>query len=234
MKSVGIVGGLGPATTAEFYMKLIRKFRTCRKFYPSVTIDNVSFPFSFERDIIRDAVNEEKLLPYIKESVRRLNRSGVNFIAIPCNTVHIFIEELRKTSSAPIISIIDETAKHAKKSGYRRIGLLATTKTVKSKIYEISLKEKGLETILPEKDDQRLISDIILRILNGKTSASDKCKVGNIIARLAESESEAIILGCTDMNQLIEKDENILDSTEILLQSVFNRMNNEYKHCEQR
>ena len=102
MKAVGIVGGLGPETTAEFYLNLIKKFRQNCDTYPLITIDNVDFPFYLEKEIIEESVNEEKILPFLKESIRRLNKVGSDFIVIPCNTVHIFIDELRKESSVKI------------------------------------------------------------------------------------------------------------------------------------
>lgn len=224
MKTVGIVGGLGPDTTAEFYLNLIRKFRNCRQTYPSVLIDSVSFPFSLERDIIADSVNEEKILPHIKESVRRLSRGGVDFIAIPCNTVHIFIEELRRESSAPIISIIDETVRYVDEKGCRSVGLLATAKTVDSKLYQTAFRKKKIKTFVPEKESQKLLSEIILRILAGEKSENGMDAVEKIMACLKKKGAEAIVLGCTDLNQIMQTGKNIIDSTEILLQSVFELM----------
>src|SRR3989344_8382167 len=111
MKAVGIVGGLGPETTSEFYLDLIRKFRENTDTYPKIIIDNLSFPFYLEEEIIIKSTNEQKILPFLKESISRLNKAGSDFIVIPCNTVHIFIDELRKESLVPIMSIIDETIK---------------------------------------------------------------------------------------------------------------------------
>src|SRR3989338_4892833 len=118
MKSVGIVGGLGPETTAEFYMKLIKLFRENCEYYPSIVIDSISFPFSIEEEIIRQSKNEHKILPYLKDSINRLNKAEVDFIVIQCNTVHIFINELRNIANVPIVSIIDEVIKMLKSKNY--------------------------------------------------------------------------------------------------------------------
>ena len=109
MNVFGIIGGLGPESTCNFYLNLCSKFRKNSNSYPSIVIDNVSFPCKLEREIIQKSKKEEELLPFLKESIRRLNKAQVDFIVIPCNTVHIFIDELRKESSTPILSIIDET-----------------------------------------------------------------------------------------------------------------------------
>jgi len=165
------------------------------------------------------------LLPILKESIKRLNRVKVDFIVIPCNTTHIFIEELRECSSIPIISIIDETLKLVEKKGYKKVGLLATTKTVGNKLYEMSSKTYGIKVILPTKTEQNKISHIILNILNYKTSNKDKEILKSIINSLIRRGAEAIILGCTDLQLLLKESlfkVELLDSMEILMQSTFN------------
>ena len=223
MKAVGIVGGLGPETTAEFYLKLIKKFRENSDTYPKIIIDNVSFPFSLEKEIIQKSVNEEKILPFLKESISRLNKAGADFIVIPCNTVHIFIDELRKESTVPIVSIIDETVKTVKEKGYSNIGILATTKTIESKLYQDPLDERKIKVVLPSLVEQEEISRIIVRILENKISIIDKDFMDNIVINLQKRGSEAIILGCTDLNQIINS-HKVIDSTQILLEATFGKM----------
>ncbi|MBI2579248.1 MAG: amino acid racemase [Candidatus Aenigmarchaeota archaeon] len=227
MKSVGIVGGLGPETTAEFYLELIKKFRNNGDSYPSIIIDNVPFPFHLERDIIQNSVNEGRLLPFLKESIKRLNYSRVDFIAIPCNTVHIFIDELRKESRAPILSIIDETISAVKENNLEKVGLLATAKTIESKLYEIPVENNGIKVILPEKDEQEEISRIIVQILENRVSDDDINTMEAVIRNLKGRGSEAIVLGCTDLQLVLKNDfgVQIIDSMEILLESVYHQMN---------
>ena len=226
MKCVGIVGGLGPETTAEFYLNLVRRFRSSSYIYPSIVIDNVSFPFHLERDIIQNSVNEGKMLPYIIKSIKRLNDSRVDFIAMPCNTIHVFIEELRRESTVPILSILDKTIESVRNNGHKKIGLLATTKTIESKLYETPLKNSGIETIIPRKKEQNKVAEIILRTLEGRALNQDRNLIEKIIKNLGDRGSEAILLGCTDLSLIVKKDIgiDILDSTEILLESVFREM----------
>jgi len=216
---------LGPETTSEFYLNLIKKSRKYCSAYPSILIDNISFPFCLEKEIISDSRNEEKLLPILKESMLRLNRAGADLIAIPCNTVHIFIEELRRVSHAPIISIIDETVKYAKQRNYKKLGLLATTKTIQYKLYQKPLVENGIKVILPR--EQKKISEIIVRILRNSTEKSDKIFLNNIIKKLEQNGCEAVVLGCTDLQLLLKQEKysiELLDTLEILAQSVFEKI----------
>jgi len=227
MKSVGIIGGLGPETTSEFYMKLIKLFRENCKYYPRIIIDSISFPFSIEDEIIRESKNEHKILPYLKDSINRLNKAEVDFIVIPCNTVHIFIDELREISKVPIVSILDETIKILKLEGYKKIGLLATTKTIDSKLYETPLKENGIDVIIPEKVNQDIVAKIILKILDDTVGEEDKKVLIKIIDNLLKRDSECIVLGCTDFQLILNQSDlksEVIDTTDVLVSATFNRL----------
>ena len=230
MDEFGIVGGLSPETTSEFYLSLIECSRKFCKSYPKIIIDNLSFPFSLEEEIIFKSRNEQKILPALIESVKRLNKVGVDFIVIPCNTVHIFIEDLRKISAVPIVSIIDETVNFLKRNKFKKVGLLSTTKTVDSKLYEIPLTKEEIYVLLPTKKEQKNISKIIIKILGNNIRKTDKRMLEEIIMRLKEKGAEAIILGCTDL-QLILKQNNLqiqfIDSLEILMKATFERIKGE-------
>jgi len=226
---VGIIGGMGPETTSKFYLNIIKRSRKHCNSYPSIIIDSISFPFFLEKEIIQKSKNENKLLPILKESIKGLNKLGVNLIAIPCNTAHIFMDKLKKESKAPIISIIEETVKTVKERGYRNVGLLATKKTIDSKLYENVLMENGINVILPTVEKQNDISRIIVGILQNKVDNESKKTLRKIIKNLIKRGSEAIILGCTDLQIILGEDSfevELLDSMEILAESTFQRIVN--------
>ena len=225
MRTVGIVGGLGPETTSDFYLTLIRKFRDSCMSYPSIVIDNVAFPFYLERDIIQKSINEDKLLPFLKESIERLNRGQADFIVIPCNTVHIFIDELRRESLVPIISMVDETVCTIKEKSYKKIGILATTKTIDDKLYETPLAENGIDAIIPTKTEQDEMARIILRILSNKSYLEDKSKLLSVINNLIERGAECILSACTDIQLILKQsdlDVKLIDTLDVLLSATFN------------
>jgi len=227
IKRLGIIGGMGPETSSEFYLKLIEMSRKACDSYPSIIMDSISFPFLLEEDIIQKSKNENKILPILKESIERLNKIGVDFIVIPCNTVHIFIDDLRKESEAHIISIIDETIKKIKNRGYKNVGLLATKKTIDSKLYENPMRKNGINVILPTRKEQDEISRIIVEILRNEVTEYSRNAIKRIIKKLMKRGSKAIILGCTDLQIILDKngiDVELLDSFEILSESTFNRI----------
>src|SRR3989338_6727859 len=106
MKKVGIIGGLGPETTSEFYLDLVfscqKKDRTHR---PSIIIASVP-------------------LPYKIEEAKRLEKSGADFIVMPCNSLHIFIKEIRNAVKIPVLSIVEETVKFLKKNKFKKVGIV--------------------------------------------------------------------------------------------------------------
>jgi aspartate racemase len=226
-KILGIVGGIGPETTSKFYLELIEKSRMVCDSYPSIIIDSISFPFSLEEEIIQESKNENKIFPILKESIARFNKIGVNLIVIPCNTVHVFIDGLRKESNVPIISIIDETIKRIKDGNYRNVGLLASKKTIDSKLYEIPMKKNGTNIILPTDKEQKEISKIIIETIRNKITEKRKNVIKEVIKNLIKRGSDVVVLGCTDLQIILnnyEFDVELLDSFEILLESTFQRI----------
>ena len=226
-KSIGVVGGLGPETTAEFYLNLIKDSRRYLLNYPKIIISSVPFPFFLENEIIFKSRNERKILSFLEKSIVELNKLNVDFIVIPCNTVHIFIKLLRKKSDAPIINIVDETVKFVKEHNYATVGILATNKTIDSKLYESPLRNENLKVILPRKKEQTIVARIILRLLSNKNSNHDKLILNRLIKSLEKRGAEVIILGCTDL-QLILKQNNfkipIIDSMIVLEKTVFKKI----------
>jgi len=214
-KTIGIIGGLSPEITSEFYLKIVEKSRRCGNHYPHIVIDSVSIDFSLEGEIIIGAKNEQKLLPLLIESVRNLQ--DTDLILIPCNTAHIFIEELRKKSKVPIISIVEETTKTLKFNGYKKVGLLATTSTISSRIYI----DKEIKFIYPSLRDQKELSEIIVKLIRQKMTELDKAKLQRISEKLRQ-KCDIVLLACTDLRRVLKGD--YLDTFDILLKSVYEKI----------
>jgi aspartate racemase len=222
--SIGIIGGLGPETTSEFYLGLVRRVRDSCDFSPSVLIDNVSFPISLERRIVLESRDEKGMLPVLVRSARRLNDAGCDVIMMPCNTLHVFIDEIRSASHAPVLSIIEETANHVKSRGHAKVGLLATTKTVESRMHERALRSRGIELMVPPSKDQERVSKVVSNILDRKVSETDKADLKAIADEMIRNGSQAIILGCTDLQLLIKEGDlkvEAIDTMKVLMNSAF-------------
>src|SRR5438270_128238 len=97
MKRLGIIGGFGPETTAEFYLEVVFGCLTVNKeIKPDITIMNVPLPYKIEEDLITKSSGEERYIPFLIDTAQKLERSGVELIVMPCNSLHIFIEEIRR------------------------------------------------------------------------------------------------------------------------------------------
>ncbi|TAL56934.1 MAG: aspartate racemase, partial [Nanoarchaeota archaeon] len=106
MKTVGIIGGLGPETTSEFYLEIIFGcFSKNREVRPPILIWNVPLLYQIERDLLMKSEGEERYIPYLQDAARKLEKAGADFLVMPCNSLHIFIDEIRNSVSIPVLSI---------------------------------------------------------------------------------------------------------------------------------
>ncbi len=198
-KRLGIVGGLGPETSSKFYLALNFKFRKLKGIQPNLVLENVPVSKSIEESIIHGR-NSCAYLSLLKKAIQHLQRSKVDFIVIPCNSVHVFIEDLRKISSIPILSIIEETARRCQEFGVKKIGLFASQETVNKGLFDNVFKKSEIQVITPQDRDQITINQIIIKIIEQKLTPTDKQQLQQIIIELQNQGSDAIILGCTDLS----------------------------------
>lgn len=224
---VGVLGGFGPESTSEFYMRVIDKNRKLgRSHHPDILIHNAPVPFKIEEDVVKNAKNVEKLLPLLINSVNLL-RDRVDFIVIPCNTVHVFIEKLRSIPNTSIVSIVEETVREIKLQNIKKVGLLATPETIKEKLYEEKLAEDDIQTIVPSKRDQKKIASLIHLVLKGLKTEEMETNVLQIINKLIARGAEGIILGCTELPLLVN-DRNcsvkLFDTLDVLVKSTLEKM----------
>src|SRR3989344_5699129 len=116
MKTVGIIGGLGPKTTSEFYLELVSSSRNLDKSNrPPILIYSVPLSYNTEERAIKNGIIDGgEYLPILVEGANKLEKSGADFLVIPCNSVHIYIEEVRKSVKIPVLSIVEETSRFLK------------------------------------------------------------------------------------------------------------------------
>ena len=222
----GIIGGLGPRTSSKFCLGLNTKFRKIANRQPNLVMENLPIPLEAEEDLIRGnptAIHRGLL----RDAIIRLNRASVDIIAIPCNTVHCFLGELRGLSKAPILSIIEECAKVCLKQKFRKVGLLATSKTIQDKLFEEEFKNKGVGLLVPDPKSQIMLSGIILNILDNTATETDKKEIIGLISELHMKGAEAVILGCTDLSLIISSHESpllLLETDSILEDALIRKL----------
>jgi aspartate racemase len=221
MKRLGIIGGLGPETSCKFLLSVNNRFRQLTKCQPDIILENLPISAKAEQQIIHGELGFEHLR-LIEGAIKRLNKSEADIIVIPCNTVHVFIDRLRKLSKKPVLSIIEECGKECKRLNLSKVGLLGSTKTINEKLHFDELKNKGISAIFPEEIIQKRISEIIIKIVHNKTSKNDEKFLLKVISNFKKEGAEAVILACTDLPLLISpKNANLplINTVEILANS---------------
>lgn len=198
-KAICILGGMGPEASIYMY-KLLIEFSILNfgaknnNDFPKVILHSV--PIS---DFIANIKNKTKALQMLKEAVIELNKTNISYLAIACNTAHILLDELQEVSRVPFISMIGETIKEVKNIGLKKVGLLATPSTIRSKLYQSGLKSFGIQAVIPSEKDLLVLEKVIRNVIKGEIIKSDTEKLLIIANSLNKKGGEGIILGCTEL-----------------------------------
>jgi len=204
MKTIGIIGGLGPETTSEFYLKLIFKsYQIDKTQRPPVLMWSIPMEYKIEEDLIQRSTGEERYIPFLIDAAKRLESGGADFIVIPCNSVHIFIEEIRSAVKIPVLSIVEETSKFLQNNNVESVGLLATQTTVKTNLYQLPLEQNGIKVVLPTKENQAEIGALISRLVLSRNGEEDKQELIKIIEDFKQFNVNTVVLACTDLQLLM-------------------------------
>lgn len=223
MKTAGVIGGLGPETTSQFYLEVIFScFQNNKEARPPILIWSIPLKYQIESDLITKAEGEERYIPYLVDAAKRLESGGADFIVVPCNSVHIFIDEVRRAIKIPVISIVEETATFLREKQINEIGLLATKTTIEKGIYQKPLSNNDIQIVLPNDRDQERIGTLINNLVINRYDDKDRQELLKIIERLSNKGLQNIVLACTDLQLLTPKQDrvSIYDSMEILAKAT--------------
>lgn len=206
MKSVGIIGGLGPETTSEFYLDLIFSCQKNDKTHrPAIIITSVPMSYEIEEDAISKSKGIERFIPFLTTEAKRLEKAGADFIVMPCNSLHVFIKEIRSAVKIPVLSIIDETVKFLKENNFNKVGIVSTSLTIKNKLYENAFEENKILYETPDDFQQAKMGKFILNLVRGQQNNKDREELINIINDFEKKDVDCVVLACTDLQLLIPK-----------------------------
>ncbi len=201
-KTIGILGGMGPEATAYMY-SLIIKHTQVEKDQDHIRIFISSNPETPPRT---DAILKQGPSPvtFLIEGIERLKNAGVDFVIMPCVTAHYFLPEVFAQIDVPFLSLIDEAMDWAKEniSGLKKVGLLSSTGTQVSGLFQNKFEEAGIEVMTPEEKDQQKVMSAIFGasgIKAGFSSGSSKDDIIHAAEKLIAGGAEAIIAGCTEL-----------------------------------
>ncbi|UCD19016.1 MAG: amino acid racemase [candidate division WOR-3 bacterium] len=204
MKKIGIVGGLGPESTVDYYRTMVNEIRGMEAGEaPEIIIYSLNlkdFPPIEQKDAV---------IAWLVGAVRALERAGADFAIISANTPHIFYNEVKKLSPLPLLSIVEETAAVVRSMGLPKVGLLGTGITMSSDYYHKVFKRHNIEIVVPKRDEQdyvvdKLFSEIILNRIVEETRRN----LLRIVKRMVDEDRiQGLILGCTELPLILEHDE---------------------------
>lgn len=204
MKTIGIIGGLGPETTAEFYLDIVF---SCHKKTPErrpgIIIASVPLPYEIEKDLITKNKGAGRYIPFLMDEAKRLEKAGADFIVMPCNSLHVFIKEIRDAVDIPVLSIVEETVKFLKKNGLKKVGIVSTSATIQNKLYETAFEESGVTYVTPDDFQQAKMGKFILNLVTGQQKNRDREELIQIINDFDGKNVDCVMLACTDLQLLI-------------------------------
>src|SRR6266705_6471090 len=158
MKTLGIIGGLGPESTVDYYQTIIALYRerTSDGSYPQFLINSVDLKkgidFMAANDLAGAAI-------YLVQEIKKLARAGADFGLIAANTPHIVFDDVQSGSPIPLISIVEATCAAAKARKMKRLSLFGTRYTMQGKFYPKVFSREGIELVQPDPQDQDYIHD---------------------------------------------------------------------------
>jgi aspartate racemase len=224
MKTLGIIGGLGPETTSEFYLEVIfgcQKNNNIQR--PEILIVSVPMNLVIEREaIVEGTGGESQCVSMLVDAAKKLEKAGADFLVMPCNSLHAFIEDIRQSVNIPVLSILEETSKFLQEKNINSVGLISTVITKRHKLYERALELAGIKTNLPSDLGQAKIGKVIHNLVVNRQGNKEREELLKIIDEFKDLGISDVVLACTDLQLLIpeHRDVRIHDTMKILVEAV--------------
>lgn len=204
MKTLGVIGGMGPMATLDFFSKTIQFSEgNCDQDFPHIIIDNNSKILDRTAFILGEG---EDPAPALIESAVKLVQFGAQVLVMPCNTAHYFYDRMYEhlsntfgSEAFVFLNMIDETVKVVKASGHSKVMLLATDGTLRSKLYQKAFEAQGIETFTPREHDQRIVMQMIYSYKAGVRQFDL-----DFLEQIVSSRDIAYVLGCTELPLVFE------------------------------
>ncbi|MEO1053149.1 MAG: aspartate/glutamate racemase family protein [Bacteroidota bacterium] len=213
MKTIGLIGGMSWESSKVYYEFLNRRAKELLGGSHSGMSIMYSVDFA-EIEKLTFAGDWDGIGDMMKQAAQSLEKAGADVILLCTNTIHLVSDAITQNTSVPFLHIADATGESIASAGLRKVGLLGTAFTMEKDFYKGYIKEKfGIEVIIPEAEDRKLVHDIIYNeLVKGQFTEEAKNACLAIIDRLKASGAEGVIMGCTELPILIPEDEVDLPS----------------------
>ncbi len=225
MKKIGLLGGMGPEASLEYYRQLISlaKENKPEERYPEIVIYNLNFE-DFCKPVSRG--EDEEVFNLLRNKLNALKKAGADFAMMASNTPHLYYDRLEDEVSIPLLSIVDATAERAKERRLEKVALLGTEFTMNADFYPSTFEESGIDLVVPKGEHRSVVHDKIMNeLVNGEFRDSTKEKLIEIIGGLRRNQGiDGVVLGCTELPLILSEEElgvSVLDTTRIHVEAGF-------------
>ena len=207
LKTIGLIGGMSWESTVTYYKIINETVKEKLGGLHSAKCILYSVDFQ-EIEECQANGNWEKSGEILGEAANNLEKAGADFIVICTNTMHKVVNQIKEKISIPILHIAEMTAEKILEKGLKNIALLGTKYTMEQDFYKSKLIEKGINVIIPDKNDIETINEVIYdELCLGTINSDSKKKFLEIVDKLRNKGAEGIILGCTEIGLLIKNED---------------------------
>jgi aspartate racemase len=213
-KTIGILGGISPASTAQYYRTIIDLYyqRKQDSYYPEIVIYSLNFQRFTD---FENAQDTEGYIAEILKGIQALERAGADFVLMAANSPHAVYPQLVEESRLPLLSIVEVTAQKAQELGLKRLLLLGIAFTMESGFYQGTFQCRNMTVIPPNSDHRRAVNAIIFDelVVNQFREATRKRLLGII----DHYDIDGVILGCTELPLILKQ----ADTATVLLDTLY-------------
>ena len=227
MKIVGLLGGLGPESTIDYYRRILAAWeKVDPSSSPAIVIDSLDVQRALR------LVNGDLpgLTEYLLASLRRLGGAGVDFIAMTANTAHIVFDELVARSPVPLLSIVEVCAREARRRCLTRLALLGTRFTMAAPFYPEVCARHGITVVPPDESDRVWVHErYVGQLLKGDFRDETRREIVALVERLRDAHGlDGVILGGTELPLLLRSPVvaglPTLDTTALHVEAIVERL----------
>ena len=219
-KTVGIVGGIAPESTIQYYRQIVNAYQalTSESEFPPVIINSIHMTKML------DLIGAKKLTEvtdYLLQEIQKLHRAGADFAVLASNTPHIVFDELERQSPIPLISIVETACLAAGKLGLKRVAILGTRFTMQGTVYPTVFAAAGIEIVAPHRDEQDIVHNIYMsELVKGILLPESREQLFKIIETMhAPDGLDGVILGGTELPLILTESTHVgiplLDTTKL-------------------
>ncbi|MEL6256138.1 MAG: amino acid racemase [Bacteroidota bacterium] len=229
MKKIGILGGIGPESSIEYYRLIIKGFRerVSGNEYPEILIHSINM-----REMLSYVFEEkwEVLVEFLKDRIAVLEKSGLDYVAMASNTPHVVFDQLASRVAVGMISIVEESCKRVQNSDLQKVGLLGTKSTMSKGFYQDVAKKRDIEIFIPAEKEQDRVHEIYMQeLVFNHIIPESKAELMEIVNEMRLNEGiEGLILGGTELPLMLKQEDfegiKVFNTTQIHVDAILDKM----------